>query len=100
MTSAEKKHLAAYVETIDQQAEFGDVEAIDLLEGKKVAYHLYWWPMTDGILVDAATGAVAADLLDGSMAIDDDSLRARVEAGYREAGDDRSLPKSLTLHFR
>ncbi len=33
MTTAERKHLARYAGTIDQQAEFGGVEAIDLLDG-------------------------------------------------------------------
>ena len=100
MTPAEQKHLAAYAETIAEQAEFGHVEAIDLLDGAKVAYHLYWWPFTDGVLVSAKTGAVVADLLDGSMVIDDRKLHARVDAGFRDAGKSDALPKSLSIVFR
>jgi hypothetical protein len=98
MTRAEKKHLAAYVETIDQQAEFGGIEAIDLFDGKAAAYHLYWWPFTDGVLVDAASGDVVADLISGSIAIEDATLRARVEAAYRAARDAGAL--SVTIAFR
>lgn len=62
VSGVEQTHLAAHAVTIAAQAEFGGVEAIDLLDGTKLAYRLYWWPFTDGILVDAVTGAVAADL--------------------------------------
>jgi hypothetical protein len=86
MKPAERKHLAAYKDTLDQQAEFGGIEAIDLLDGKTVAYHLYWWPFTDGILVDAKTGEVVADLLDGTLTIEDAGLRARTEAACKIAG--------------
>lgn len=97
MTAKEQKHLGAHAATIAEQAEFGGVEAIDLVDGKKVAYHLYWWPFTDGVLIDAKTGAVVADLLDGSLSIADATLRNRVEAGYR--ADQGSMPTSQSIRF-
>ncbi|MEO8705520.1 MAG: hypothetical protein ABI867_36155 [Kofleriaceae bacterium] len=95
MTAAEHKHLAKYAGTIKQQAEFGGVEAIDLLDDDKAAYHLYWWPFTDGILVDAK-GKVLADLLDGSISIEDDALRESVADAHRASSADGTLPKTLS----
>lgn len=100
MKPAERKYLADYKETLAQQAEFGGIEAIDLLDGTTVAYHLYWWPFTDGILVDASSGEVVADLLDGTLTIEDAALRARIDTAYHAARADGALPSTLSITLR
>ena len=89
MTDAEQKSLERYRGTIQEQAEFGDVESVDVVDAEsgELVYHLHWWPFTDGVLLDARDGALVGDLLDGVLFLTTPSraLRERLEAAFRDA---------------
>jgi hypothetical protein len=97
MTATDRKRLAQYKGTIAEQSEFGHVESVEIVEGKAAAYVLYWWPFTDGVLVDVKSGEAVADLLDGRLSIADPGLRASVEVAYRAARDAKVI--TLVMAF-
>lgn len=102
LTAKEKALLDSFQGLLEQNDEDeGGVELVDVVDtvtGAPVALYALW-PMSAGVLVDVASGAVLADVVESVFdAHGDDALRERMRAAHEAAAPRIHFAESV--HYR